>query len=417
MKGSERRRVVVTGIGAITPLGLNIEESWNRALLGTSGISKISRFDTTLFDVKIAGEVKNFNPDPYIEKKEQKRMELFVQYSLAATSMALEQSQLNMTEEISLKTGVFIGTGIGGLQTIEEQVLKMNDKGPSRLSPFFIPSVIGNMAAGHVTMKFGFKGGNFSVTSACASGAHSIGVATDNIRLGRYDVMIAGGTESTVSPAGIGGFSAMRALSTRNEAPEKASCPWDKDRDGFVLAEGCAVLVLESLEHAQARGAPIICEVTGFGMSSDASHITTPAPDGAGAQSAIRLALRDAQLNPEDIDYINAHGTSTPIGDTIEALAIKKVFGDRSKKLWISSTKSMMGHALGAAGSIESGFCALSIRDQRVPPTINLNNPSEDFGLDFIPHKAREGKINHALNNSFGFGGTNACLIFSRFHH
>jgi len=408
-------RVVVTGVGAVTPLGLTMEETWNNALRGQSGIGLITRFDTTPFDVKIAGEVKNFNSDLYIEKKEQKKMDLFIHYALAAAKMALEDSQLIITDSLKQRIATFIGTGIGGLPIIEEQVAKLLEKGPDRLGPFFIPSVIANMAAGHVTLKHGFQGGNFSVTSACATGAHSIGIAFDNIRLGRCDIAFAGGTESTVSPAGIGGFSAMRALSRRNDAPEKASRPWDQGRDGFVLAEGAAVLVLESLQSAIERGANILCEITGFGMSSDAYHITTPAPLGAGAQLAMRAALREAGLLPEAIHYINAHGTSTPVGDNLEGQAISAVFGDHAARLMISSTKSMMGHTLGAAGAIESAMCIYALRDQKVPPTINLDIPDSNLNLDFVPHQARAGKVEHTLNNSFGFGGTNACLIFSQF--
>ncbi len=410
----EQRRVVVTGVGAITPLGLNCEESWKNALAGRSGIAPITRFNCEAYDVKFAGEVKGFNADNYIPKKEQKKMDIFIQYALAAAKMAMENANLTISPEMGDRAGCIIGVGMGGLPSIEEQYTKVLEKGPSRISPFFIPMVITNLAAGQVSIAHGLKGPNYSVTSACASGAHSIGESVNYIRNGWCDVMVSGGAESTVCPMAIGGFAAMRALSTRNEAPEKASRPFDKDRDGFVLAEGAAILVLESLEHAQKRGANILCEVTGYGVSSDAHHMTNPAPSGAGAARAIQMALKDSSLQPSDIQYVNAHGTSTPVGDDLESQAIRSVFGDHAKKLWVSSTKSMMGHALGAAGAIESVFCILALRDQIVPPTINLENPSENCDLDYVPHQARKGNLKNVLNNSFGFGGTNATLIFSK---
>lgn len=411
-----QKRVVVTGIGAVTPLGLNIKESWSNALRGQSGIAKITKFDTTGFDVTFAGEVKGFNPDLYIEKKEQKKMDGFIQYSIAASKMAVEMANLELTENVKNKAGVIIGVGIGGLANIEDTALKMKEKGPGRISPFFIPSVITNLAAGQVSIALGLKGPNYSVTSACASGVHSIGEAVRYVRDGICDVMLAGGAESTICGLAIGGFASMRALSTRNDAPEKASRPFDKDRDGFVLAEGSAILCLESLEHAVNRGAKILCEVTGYGVSSDAYHMTSPAPEGAGGYMAMQAALSDSGLKASDIQYVNAHGTSTPAGDGLETAAIKKLMGDHAKNVWISSTKSMMGHALGAAGAIESAFCVMAICDQKVPPTINLENPSEDCDLDYVPNAAREGKINNVLNNSFGFGGTNACMIFSKYN-
>ncbi|WP_374073214.1 beta-ketoacyl-ACP synthase II [Bdellovibrio bacteriovorus] len=409
-----QRRVVVTGVGAVTPLGNTIEDSWAAALRGQSGIAKITKFDTTGFDVTFAGEVKGFNPDLYIEKKEQKKMAEFIHYSIAASKMAVEMAKLELTEDVKNQAGVIIGVGIGGLQTIEETSIKMKEKGPGRISPFFIPAVITNLAAGQVSIALGLKGPNYSVTSACASGVHSIGDAVRYIRDGLTDVMLAGGAESTICGLAIGGFASMRALSTRNDAPEKASRPWDKDRDGFVLAEGAAVLCIESLEHAEKRGAKILCEITGYGVSSDAYHMTSPAPEGEGGYKAMVAAVKDSGLNPSDIQYINAHGTSTPVGDGLESTAIKRLMGDHAKKVWVSSTKSMTGHALGAAGAIESAFCVMAIRDQKVPPTINLENPSEDCDLDYVPNKAREGKIDNVLNNSFGFGGTNACMIFSK---
>lgn len=409
-----QKRVVITGVGAVTPLGLTMEESWKNALAGKSGIAKITRFPTEGFDVTFAGEVKGFQADSYVPKKEQKKMDLFIQYSMAASKMALEQAQLTITEENAERGGVFIGSGMGGLPTIEDEFQKLLTKGPGRISPFFIPAVITNLASGQVSIQFGIKGPNYSITSACATGAHSIGEAYNYIRNGTCDFMLAGGAESTVCAMAVGGFASMRALSTRNEAPEKASRPWDKDRDGFVLSEGAAVLILESLEHAEKRGANILCEVTGYGASSDAFHMTNPAPNGEGGARAMRFALADANLSPEEIQYINAHGTSTPVGDELETAGVKQVFGDAARKVWVSSTKSMIGHTLGAAGAIESAFCVLALRDQIAPPTINLENPSENCDLDYIPNQARDGKLISVMNNSFGFGGTNACLIFSK---
>jgi 3-oxoacyl-[acyl-carrier-protein] synthase II len=416
MKESSRpkHRVVVTGVGALTPLGLSAEESWQSALTGRSGIAAITKFNTDQFGVKFAGEVKNFVADSFVPKKEQKKMDLFIQYSMAATHMALDHAKLQMTPELGEKAGCIIGVGMGGLPSIEEQHSKFLEKGPSRISPFFIPMVITNLAAGQVSMAYGLKGPNYSVTSACASGAHSIGEAAKYIRDGICDVMIAGGAESTVCEMAVGGFDAMRALSHRNDSPEKASRPFDKDRDGFVLAEGAGILVLESLEHAQKRGANILCEVTGYGVSSDAYHMTSPHPEADGAGRAMAMALKDAELSPEKIDYINAHGTSTPMGDELETKAIKKVFGEHAYKLCVSSTKSMMGHALGAAGAIESVFCVLALRDQKVPPTINLENPSEGCDLDYVRGQMQSRTLKHVLNNSFGFGGTNAVLVFSK---
>ena len=407
-----QKRVVVTGVGAVTPLGNNLEDSWAAIKRGQSGIAPITKFDATGFDVTFAGEVKGFNADLYIAKKEQKKMDEFIHYALAASKMALEMAKLELSDEQKLRTGTIIGVGIGGLPTIEDQVVKWKEKGPSRISPFYIPSVITNLAAGQVSIAFGLKGPNYSITSACASGVHSIGDAVRYIRDGSCDVMLAGGSEGTISPTAVGGFASMRALSTRNDAPEKASRPWDKDRDGFVLAEGAAILCLESLEHAEKRGAPILCEVTGYGVSSDAYHITSPSFDGP--FNAMQMCLKDAGLQPSDLNYINAHGTSTPLGDSNESQVIKSLMGPDAKKIWVSSTKSMTGHALGAAGAIESAFCIMALRDQIAPATINLDHPSEDCDLDYIPNHARDGKLKHVLNNSFGFGGTNACLIFSQ---
>lgn len=415
LRPNGQKRVVITGVGAVSPIGNTLQDSWQSALNGKSGISNITRFDTAKYDVKFAGEIKNFAADLYIEKKEQKKMDLFIQYSLATAKMAFNQSGLKITDQNTERTGVFVGCGMGGLPIIEEQHSKLIEKGPSRVSPFFIPSIISNLAPGWISITYGIKGPNFTVTSACASGVHSIGEAYNYIRFGLCDQMIAGGTEATVSTTAIAGFTNMRALSTRNDSPTEASRPWDKDRDGFVLGEGAATFVLESLEAATARGAQILCEISGYGASSDAYHITSPDPEGSGFVSAMQTALNDAKLNASDIQYINAHGTSTPMGDPLESIAIKKVMKEHAKKVWISSTKSMTGHLLGAAGAVESAFCVMSLLEQKVAPTINLNKPSEDCDLDYVPNKAREGKIKHVLNNSFGFGGTNSCLIFSKF--
>lgn len=410
----EVRRVVVTGVGAVTPVGVTMDESWQNLLKGQSGIAPITRFDAAPFDVHFAGEVKNFNVDQYIPKKEQKRMDTFIHYAVACTKMAVEMAKLEVTPEVALRTGTMIGSGMGGLPIIEEQFSKLKEKGPGRISPFFIPAVITNMASGQVSIEFGFKGLNYSITSACATGAHSIGESFNAIRFGFNDVMIAGGTESTVCPLAIGGFSAMRALSTRNDSPATASRPFDKTRDGFVLAEGCAILVLESLEHAVKRNAPILCEIMGYGTSSDAYHMTSPAPEGAGAALAVERCLHDAGLSPESIQYVNAHATSTPLGDELENLALKRIFKDHAKKLLVGATKSMTGHTLGAAGAIESAICIMALKNQIAPPTINLNDPSDGCDLDYIRGEARTGKFTHVLNNSFGFGGTNASLVFSK---
>ena len=414
-----QKRVVVTGLGIVSSVGNNLSECWNSVVNGKSGIANITKFNTENFGVKFAGEVKNFNADEFIQKKEQKKMGIFTHYAMASSQMALKQSGiLDLPEDdknkIFANTGCFIGVGMGGLPEIEEQHQKLLEKGPGRISPFFIPVVITNLASGQVSINYGLKGPNYCITSACASGAHAIGEAYNYIRSSICDVMVAGGSESTVCPLAIGGFESMRALSSRNDSPETASRPYDKDRDGFVLAEGCGILVLESLEHAVKRNANIICEVTGYGCSSDAFHMTAPSCDGSGAQRSMEMAIKDSGLHPSEINYINAHGTSTPVGDGLETLAIKNTFKDHAKKIWVSSTKSMTGHALGAAGAIESIFSIQSLVTQTAPPTINLENPSEDCDLDYVPKSAREGKINHVLNNSFGFGGTNASLIFSK---
>ena len=408
------RRVVVTGIGMITPIGLTAAESWKNALAGVSGIDRIQGFDPTGFDVTFAGEIKGFDANLYIEKKEQKKMDRFIHLAVACADMAVKDSGITFTEELGDRTGAIVGVGIGGLGGIELAEKTYIERGPSRISPFFIPQVITNMAAGQITIKHGLRGPNYSVTSACASGAHSIGEATNFIRRGLCDVMLAGGSEAAVTPLSIAGFSAMKALSTRNEQFKMASRPFDKDRDGFVLSEASAILVLEDLEHAKRRGAKIYGEVTGYGTTSDAFHMTNPAPGGSGGARAMALALRDARVNPDQVQYINAHGTSTPVGDGLETNGIKTVFGAHAKKLWVSSTKSMTGHSLGAAGAIESVFSLLALKENIAPPTINLENPSDDCDLDYVPHVAREGKFTHVLNNSFGFGGTNASLLFSK---
>jgi 3-oxoacyl-[acyl-carrier-protein] synthase II len=404
----------VTGLGLVTPLGLDVASTWDGLVKGRSGIGPITQFDASAFDVRFAGEIKGFDASLHVEKKELKKMDRFIQIALAASAEAIADSGLEWTDPLRERTGALIGVGIGGLQGIETQDGVLRERGPGRITPFFIPQVITNMAAGNLTIKYGFRGPNYSVTSACASGVHSIGDATEYIRRGICDVMIAGGSEAAVTPLGIGGFAALKALSTRNDNPSKASRPFDKDRDGFVLSEASGIMVLEDLEHAIKRGARIYAEVTGYGVSSDAHHMTSPHPEGAGAAQAMRGALADARLNPGDVAYINAHGTSTPVGDELESRAIKAVFGQAAKSLWVSSTKSMTGHALGAAGAIESVFTTLALAKGVVPPTINLDSPSEGCDLDYVPHQSRERRMSHVMNNSFGFGGTNACLIFSQ---
>lgn len=413
------RRVVVTGVGVISPLGLTAAETWKNAVEGQSGIARITKFDPTAYDAQIAAEVKGFNPDLYIQKKEQKKMDTFIQYAVGAAQMALQdagfltEGQANSAVPRE-RTGVFVSTGIGGLPGIEDTHSTLTQRGPSRVSPFFIPKVIGNLAAGQIAIQYGFQGPNFCITSACATGAHSVGEAAYYIRRGQMDVMIAGGAEAVVCPLAIGGFGAMKALSTRNSEPKRSSRPFDRDRDGFVLGEGSAVLILEDFEHASRRGAKIYGELTGYGTSCDAYHMTNPAPEGAGAARAMGFALKDARLNTTDIGYINAHGTSTPVGDELETQAVKSIFGSHAKTLSVSSTKSMTGHLLGAAGALESFFSLMVLQEKVIPPTINLENPSEDCDLDYVPHQAKSTTAKHAMNNSFGFGGTNACLIFSK---
>lgn len=410
-----QRRVVVTGMGLLTPLGMTVQESWDGLINGRSGIGPITQFDASAYDAKIAGEVKGFNADQWVAKKEQKKMDRFIHFSLAATKMALEDAGLaQASDSEKSRIGTIVGVGMGGLPYIEAQYDILKARGPGRVSPFFIPAVITNLAAGQISMLHGFKGPNYSVTSACASGGHAISDAVDMIRQGRCDIMVAGGSEAVVTPMAIAGFSSMRALSTRNDNPGAASRPWDRDRDGFVLSEGCGILILEDYEHASQRGAKIYCEILGAGASSDAYHMTSPSPGGEGAARSMQACLADARISPDKIDYINAHGTSTPAGDELETEAVKRVFGDHAKKVWISSTKSMIGHTLGAAGAVESVICIQALMTNVVPPTINLDNPSADCDLDYVPKTAREKKMNYVLNNTFGFGGTNCSLLFGR---
>ncbi|MFC1641639.1 beta-ketoacyl-ACP synthase II [Myxococcota bacterium] len=411
-------RVVVTGMGLVTPLGIGTEATWAGAVAGHSGVGPITLFDTTNgYPTRIAAEVKGFVPEEYVEKKKIKEMARFIPFALAATKMALVDSGLDPDEEEKQRIGVYIGVGLGGLEMLERCTLTLHEKGPRRVSPYFIPSLIGNMAAGQVSIEFGFRGPNFAHTSACSSSAHAVGEAMLCIQRGAADVMVAGGAEATISPMGVAGFSAMFALSRRNEEPERASRPWDVGRDGFVCGEGAGTLILESLSHARARGAKILGEVTGYGATADAYHITKPAPDGEGAVRAMRLALQDAGLSPDQVEYVNAHGTSTPAGDTEESKAIARLFGAHAldRRLCISSTKSMMGHLLGAAGAVEAAMCLLAIQTGIVPPTVNLEDQDPDCPLDFVPLRARERRIQRAMTNSFGFGGTNASLIVSAF--
>lgn len=411
----EKRRVVITGMGLITPLGLGLTASWEALVSGMSGIGPITNFDSSDLPVHIAGEVKAFDPALYIEAKEIKKMDRFIHFAVAASTMAVEDSGLKITEENAERVGVIIGSGIGGLPAIERYHKAYLEKGHRKITPFFIPMLIINLASGHVSIKFGAKGPNSAVSTACATGSHAIGDAFRVIQRGEADVMIAGGTESVITPMAIGGFAVMKALSTRNQEPERASRPFDTDRDGFVMGEGAGILVLESLESARQRQARIYAEIIGYGMTSDAYHITTPAPGGEGAVSCMKATLKDAATQPEAVDYINAHGTSTKYGDEIETSAIKKVFGEHAYKLCVSSTKSMTGHLLGAAGGVEAVIAVQSIQQNIIPPTINLENPSPDCDLDYVPNEPRKRNVDYAMSNSFGFGGTNACLLFRRF--
>ncbi|NLE86329.1 MAG: beta-ketoacyl-ACP synthase II [Myxococcales bacterium] len=411
-------RVVVTGIGLVTPVGIGTEETWAALVEGKSGVAPITLFEADeRYATRIAAEVKNFEPSQYMEKKKLKEVSRFIPFSMAATQMALDQAQLDLTESERDRTGVFIGVGLGGLENLERCTLTLDQKGPGRVSPYFIPSLIANMASGQVSIHHGFRGPTLAHTSACSSSAHAIGEAVGWLQTGRADVMIAGGAEATISPIGIAGFSAMFALSRRNDDPTRASRPWDVDRDGFVCGEGAGTLVLETLTRAKRRGAKILAEITGYAATSDAHHITKPAPNGHGAVRSMQGALRDAKLNPSQIGYINAHGTSTPPGDIEEARAVVQVFGEHatSHALWVSSTKSMMGHLLGAAGAVESAVCIQALQTGVVPPTINLDRQDPECPLDCVPHQARERRLDHVMSNSFGFGGTNATLVFSRY--
>lgn len=407
--------MVVTGVGLVTPCGIGIDNVWNNILNGQSGIGPITRFDITQFDTKFAGEIKEFTPEDYIQPKEVKKMDLFIQYAIAAAQIAVNDAGLDMGREDSERVGVVVGTGLGGLPTIEKYHSVLMERGPGRITPFFIPMLIANEAPGHIAIQHGFKGPNLCIVTACATGAHSIGEACRIIQYGDADVMVAGGSEANLTPLTVGGFNAMKALSTRNDDPLKASRPFERDRDGFVVAEGSGIVILEELEHATKRGAKIYAEMAGYGYNGDAYHITAPCPDGDGFIRCIRMALKDALLSPDDVDYINAHGTSTKLNDYIETLSIKEVFKEKAYKTPVSSTKSMTGHLLGAAGAIEAVFSVLSIRDQVCPPTINYENPDPECDLDYVPNTARNHAINVVVSNAFGFGGTNSALVFRRF--
>ena len=409
------RRVVVTGIGLICAVGNNAEQTWQALLAGKSGVDRITSFDASAFACRIAAEVKNFDPLQFIEKKEARKMARFIHLAIAASDEALQMANYKVTsEELAERTGVNIGSGIGGFDIIEREHSNLLNGGPRKISPFFIPSAIVNLAAGQVSIRHDAKGPNEATCTACTTSAHSIGDAARVIKYGDAEVMIAGGSEAAITPMGVGGFAAMRALSTRNDDPQHASRPWDKDRDGFVIGEGAGILILEELGFAKKRGANIIAEVVGYGMSADANHITQPAPGGEGGYRVMRNALRDAHLSPEDIGYVNAHGTSTPLGDELEATAIKRAFGDHAYKMLVSSTKSMTGHLLGGAGGLEAAITVLALRDQIVPPTTNLDHPDDGCDLDFVPHTPRKVTMDYAMTNSFGFGGTNGCLVFKR---
>jgi 3-oxoacyl-[acyl-carrier-protein] synthase II len=405
----------VTGVGLLTPLGIGTEASWEAIRAGKCGIGPITQFDAAAFSCRIAGEVKGFDPANYIEKKEIKKMGRFIQFAIAASEFALTDAALKVAPEDAEQVGVYIGSGIGGFEVIEREHLTLLKDGPRRISPFFIPATIVNLASGYVSIRSGAKGPNSATATACTTSAHSIGDSFRLIQRGDADAMICGGTEACITPMGIGGFAAMRALSTRNDEPLRASRPWDKERDGFVVGEGAAILVLEELEFARRRGAAIKGEVVGYGMSADAFHVTAPPDNGDGAFRVMRNAIRDAGIEPCQIEYVNAHGTSTSVGDRAETAAIKRAFGDHAYKVAVSSTKSMTGHLLGGAGGLEAGITIMALRDQIAPPTINLDNPDEGCDLDYVPHTARPMKIEYALSNSFGFGGTNGCLIFKRF--
>jgi 3-oxoacyl-[acyl-carrier-protein] synthase II len=412
---ADSRRVVVTGIGLVSSLGIGTETNWRCLLAGKSGIGTITKFDPTQFSTRIAGEVKGFDPLAYIEKKDVKKMDVFIQYAIAASQFAVDDAALTFTKEEAPRVGVFIASGIGGFTTIEREHIALLKGGPRKISPFFIPSAIINLAAGQVSIRFGAKGPNLATCTACSASAHALGDAYEIIMRGTADVMIAGGSEAAITPMGVGGFAALRALSQRNDDPEHASRPFDRDRDGFIVGEGSGMLILEEYERARQRGARIYAEVVGYGMSADAYHITAPSEDGDGPFRVMGAAIESAGVQPSDVDYINAHGTSTPHGDRVETIAIKRCFGEHAPKLAVSSTKSMTGHLLGAAGGLEAGITALAVYNQMVPPTVNLDCPDEECDLDYVPKVKRDMKIEYALSNSFGFGGTNAALLFRRF--
>ncbi len=409
------KRVVITGMGLITPLGIGVAESWSGIIAGKSGVGEITRFNASIYGTRIAAEVKGFKAEDFMAKKEAKRMETFIAYAVAATRMAIDDSELTIDDDNSNRVGVLTGCGLGGLNMLEITANTVDTKGPKRVSPFFIPMLIGNMAPGMISIIFGAKGPNSSVATACAAGSHAVGDAFEMNKYGRADAMITGGVESVITRTCIAGFGAMKALSTRNDDPDHASRPFDRDRDGFVVGEGAGIMILESLEHAQARGAKIYAEVVGYGMSGDGYHITSPPPDGEGAARCMQSALDNAEITPDQIDYINAHGTSTPLNDLYETRAIKMTFGDAAHKLAVSSTKSMTGHLLGGAGGVETIFTALAVQNDIMPPTINFENPGEECDLDYVPNEARKTEVTYAMSNSFGFGGTNASLVLKKF--
>jgi 3-oxoacyl-[acyl-carrier-protein] synthase II len=409
------RRVVITGIGLVSSLGIGTQATWEGLLAGTSGVGRVTRFDVSGFAAQIAGEVRGFDPLDYVDKKDVKKMDVFIQYAIAASQFAVEDSRLAITPENAPQVGVFIGSGIGGFTTIEREHSALLEGGPRRISPFFIPASIINLASGQVSIRFGAKGPNLATCTACSASAHALGESFEIIKRGDADAMIAGGSEAAITPMSLGGFGSLRALSTRNDEPAKASRPFDRDRDGFIIGDGAGVLILEELEHATARGARIYAEMVGYGVSADAFHITAPSEDGDGAVRAMAMALRKAGVEPAAVDYINAHGTSTPYNDKLETMAIKRCFGDHARRVAISSTKSMTGHLLGGAGGLEAGVSALAVHHQVAPPTINLDHPDPECDLDYVPHVKREMPITYALSNSFGFGGTNATLLFRRY--
>ncbi len=410
-----KRRVVVTGLGALTPLGNSAQESWEGAIAGKSGIGRITKFDSTPFKSKIAGEIKNFDPLQYVDKQEVRRYDDFILYAIAASEMAMGDAKLTISPEISTRAGVIIGSGIGGIATVESEIRVLFNSGPRKISPFTIPAVLANLASGHVSIRFGAKGPINCTVTACAAGTSAIGDAYKTIAYGDADIMITGGAEAAISPLGVAGFGAMRALSTRNDEPQKASRPFDKGRDGFVIGEGCGIVILEELSFAERRGAHIYAEVVGYGCTSDAFHMAAPPPGHEGAARSMQIALKDAGLNTIDIDYINAHGTSTPLNDLYETQAIKTLFGDHAKKLMVSSTKSMTGHMLGGTGGVEAIFAVKALQEGIIPPTINLDNPDPECDLDYVPNVARQKKINTAMSNTFGFGGVNAVLVFKKY--